>query len=313
MKLYTIKALIKNFSKNKKAYSFHVAFAKFLKDLPMSYVRAQKVKKYNSKCNYRYIKKKYNKRIKDLQARLYCEKSKRVEEKAPKTIWVMWWQGVEGMPPIVQACYRQLLKVKKDWEVVLITKENWAEYVSFPEYIINKVESGTISLTHFSDLMRVALLSEYGGAWFDATIYTTKLPVELERDKFFTLHTDRQMKDFISEGLWTGFLLYCPYKRMQFPVLLKHLYELYFLEHDELIEYFLMDLFIKLLYESVEEIKTSIDNCPIQIGYDLLLCKLNEKYSSEAFKGNFHKLSYKFDFEMETPQGEKTNYAYLLE
>ena len=54
--------------------------------------------------------------------------------------------------------------------VVVITAENYADYCSIPDYIVDKWKQGIISNTHFSDIARYCLLYENGGTWIDATI-----------------------------------------------------------------------------------------------------------------------------------------------
>ena len=44
-------------------------------------------------------------------------------------IWICWWQGEEQMPQIVQTCYRQIKKMSGNHPVVLITDENYRDFV----------------------------------------------------------------------------------------------------------------------------------------------------------------------------------------
>ena len=311
MKMNTIKNLIKRFGRDWREFSLPVAVGRVVLDCPIG--KWEKRQHFYENRVYNYLKKRYGKTLK-------CEIANHAGNgaRAKKRIWVMWWQGVEGMPPIVQACYRQLLKVKKDWEVVLITKENWAEYVSFPEYVINKVENGTISLTHFSDLIRVALLSKYGGAWFDATIYAFDLPKELERDEFFTLHAPGMFPQFLSRGEWIPFLLYCPYENMGLPEFMKKVFMEYWNEHSKLIDYLFVDYVIKMVSEEDEETKKAITKCPINHHYYDLNLAINDKYEGELFKrigenSCLQKLTYKKEFAEKCVDGEKTFYGWIKE
>ena len=85
-------------------------------------------------------------------------------------IWTFWWQGEQAMPPIVRICYQSLLRNAGTHPVHLITKENIDKYIEFPSHIMKKVRNGHITLTHFSDILRMCLLYQYGGLWMDATI-----------------------------------------------------------------------------------------------------------------------------------------------
>lgn len=102
-------------------------------------------------------------------------------------IWMFWWQGVESMPPIVRKCYDlAVAHAPQAHPVVLLTKENFTNYVQIPEYILKKVELGVITLTHFSDILRMALLYEHGGLWMDATLYSAAtIPEKIFSQVFF--------------------------------------------------------------------------------------------------------------------------------
>ena len=108
----------------------------------------------------------------------YCEKNYATGYEAEETaadlpdrdvIWCCWLQGVEQAPAVVKKCIRSFSKFEK--KIHVITAENYAEYVSLPDCIVRKWEEGIISNTHFSDLLRIALLAERGGLWIDATVF----------------------------------------------------------------------------------------------------------------------------------------------
>ncbi len=89
-------------------------------------------------------------------------------------IWVFWWQGIENMPPVVKLCFDSLRIHAGNIPIYVVTKKNFREYVSFPSFIIEKFQKGNFSITHFSDILRFALLSQYGGLWLDATIFVSE-------------------------------------------------------------------------------------------------------------------------------------------
>lgn len=85
-------------------------------------------------------------------------------------IWVCWLQGEEQMPYICQKCVESIRKHADKHPVILITFDNYREYVTIPDYILKKVGK-EISYTHFSDILRANLLADHGGMWIDADIY----------------------------------------------------------------------------------------------------------------------------------------------
>ena len=60
-----------------------------------------------------------------------------------------------------------------DRNVHILTEENYRDYVTFPPFIQQKIDSGVISKTHMSDLLRLELLIRHGGLWLDATVLCT--------------------------------------------------------------------------------------------------------------------------------------------
>ena len=103
-----------------------------------------------------------------------------------KTVWLSWLQGMDNAPMVVQKCYESVKEQFGDWNIVVITSENYKDYTDFPQYILDKVGSGIITRTHFSDLLRIELLSKNGGLWLDATVYCTgRLPEDILFTDFF--------------------------------------------------------------------------------------------------------------------------------
>ncbi|TIS89691.1 capsular polysaccharide synthesis protein [Mesorhizobium sp.] len=88
----------------------------------------------------------------------------------PKTIWILWLQGIETAPKIVKACVASWQRINPSWTIQILTRESLADFL--PE--VN--DSGSIlsmplSDATYSDIVRIELLSRYGGIWVDATCY----------------------------------------------------------------------------------------------------------------------------------------------
>lgn len=179
--------------------------------------------------------------------------------KCKDIVWIFWWQGEDEMPPLVKRCYQQILKMANEYEVHLLTKNNYAQFIEIPQYIISKVKLKQISITIFSDLLRFSLLWKYGGWWMDATIYPIHpLPHKIE---FYTIKIQQDDK-YISKGLWSSFLWYLPPKHPMAGFLMSCWHK-YWKENNKLIEYFLTDHFLKLFYDSSIEFKRKIDSLTI--------------------------------------------------
>lgn len=97
-----------------------------------------------------------------------------LEKKAnADTVWILWMQGLENAPELVLACIESVIRQLPDKKIVILDKENFKEYVSMPEDIIEKWERGIIGMAHFSDLLRLEILIQYGGYWIDSTVLCT--------------------------------------------------------------------------------------------------------------------------------------------
>lgn len=156
------------------------------------------------------------------------------------TIWIFWWQGEDSMPDIVKKCYNSVQRFCGNKKIVLITKDNIRDYTDISENIYLKLNSGVITFTHFSDILRANLLKNNGGLWMDATMYVTNSLDNIELKEL--LYRVSQSKDTfnISFGRWTGFFMGGP-SGMDIMSFMDRLYQCYWEEYDELIDYFLID------------------------------------------------------------------------
>ena len=109
---------------------------------------------------------------------------KNIDENSP--IWMMWYQGIKDAPPIVLSCIQSIILNKAKHPLIIISKYNLEKYIKLPSFIKNKFENNTFSITHFYDIVRMALLSKYGGYWIDST-YFISTPLTKVNTTFFTL------------------------------------------------------------------------------------------------------------------------------
>lgn len=300
-----IKNDLKTYSYNKKHFGKEIAKVVFNKSF-FYYLLPSKREMLEKKQNnliYEYLSKKY---------KYLVDKYNKEEIKYPKCkkkrIWVFWYQGLNNAPMLVKRCIESINKYKLDYEVILLTKNNIKDYIEIPEGILKKVENGIITITHFSDILRMGLLSIHGGIWVDATCLITGDVFKSFDNK--TLNTCKN-----SESLWTGFFMGGkPNKLFSFC------YELlidYNLEENSLIEYFLIDHVINLAYKKVDGCKELIASANI-INKDLSYFgnRLNYVYDKKEYERilkecPFHKLTYKKQFK-EYDNDKITNYGYFI-
>lgn len=180
---------------------------------------------------------------------------------ADSYIWVLWMQGVQQMPPLVKQCYNSLLKNKGQHKVVLLDSTNLYQYVEFPVYIKEKLEKGTISFTHFSDIVRANLLAKYGGLWIDSTIFVTS-PIGKIETPYFSIKQHSVYKRYVEGGnKWTAFMIGCPPKN---PILsfMSDFFNEYWKKEDGMIDYYLIDYVTTIAYHKFEYFKKTVDENP---------------------------------------------------
>jgi hypothetical protein len=88
----------------------------------------------------------------------------------PKTIYAFW---DDNSNKVIKSHIRTWeRKLSKDWEIVILNKENVYKYVD--NDFIKKYGTGTLDPTRFADFLRIDLLKNRGGVWMDASIFITE-------------------------------------------------------------------------------------------------------------------------------------------
>lgn len=237
-------------------------------------------------------------------------------------VFVMWWQGEEQMPKLIQLCVASQKKSfsSAKFDYYIIDKDNLSNYLTLPQYILDKVNDGTISITHLSDIIRVGLLKEYGGFYLDATFFISRefdLDI-LEYDLFSIkkINSKYMIRRHVAQGKWMGNFWYSKPNNVLFSFMWEaFLY--YHKNNDILIDFYLIDYLIDLAYKEIEVVKKQIDSIPLsENSIYLLQNKLNEVGDLKDIKnllseGIYFKMSYKQELVLHI-NGEKTRYSKLL-
>lgn len=258
-----------------------------------------------------YLQKKYGNLIIEETSKIENQSNLIVRE---KYIWICWWQGEDQMPLIVQRCYKSVVEHSKSYKVVLITKYNYKEFVHIPQYVLSKLETNSFSLTHFSDILRVSLLAENGGFWIDATVFVTQ-DININQRLFTIRH--QNYGHHPSQRCWTQFLIGGDVANPLFYKV-RDLFYAYWKEENSLINYFLIDYFIRLVYENNTQIRNLVDSLPYS-NPDLyyILEYFDSPFDLEMFKKvslttTFHKLKWKQPLKEYTDEGLLTYYGYII-
>lgn len=176
-------------------------------------------------------------------------------------IWVLWWQGVSLAPKVVKACIQSIQLNAGNHPVHLLSKDNLKDYVEIPSFIFEKVDSGEITLTHLSDIIRMALLAKYGGFWIDSTIYVTK-QIGGYATPFYSIKQHSMSSRYVDNGNdWTAYFI----ATCEHSLVAETIYKFflcYWQKHEELIDYYLVDYAITLCKKHIPGMAQWIDNIP---------------------------------------------------
>ncbi len=236
-------------------------------------------------------------------------------------VWTCWLGGYESMPEIVKLCCQRMAEEipAEMAKVVLITSENYGEYIDVPEYILEKYRSGIISPAHFSDVIRFCLLSRYGGMWLDSTVYVSdKIPKEYLTADYYTQKASipEQHLNEPSRAQWCGFIWSGRKGNLLFSFVRDGLFH-YWKKYDTVIDYIFFDYIIKTAHDCIPPIREMMDGqVPNNDHIWALWREINEPYDEKRYEticgGNvFHKLSYKADLRKTDGNQRMTMYGHL--
>jgi hypothetical protein len=234
----------------------------------------------------------------------------------PPYIWTCWWDGIANAPDIVKSCFCSLRENAESYNVQLITKMNFQDFCTIPDYILRKFNAGIISKTHFSDILRMALLSEHGGFWLDSTILVTG-PMPRDDTHFFTIKREYGGES-VSRQRWTGFCIGGEQNNILFDFSRRFFFE-YWKKYNELVDYFLIDYVIAIAYNRLPPVKKMIDEvCPNNPCVYATQNSMDREFDSTLFAAiakttTFNKLTWKKDCPSITPDNKITFYGYILD
>ncbi|WP_288162059.1 capsular polysaccharide synthesis protein [Dubosiella newyorkensis] len=215
-----------------------------------------------------------------------------------KKVWVCWLQGFNNAPLMVKKCILSQQKYLPNREYIIINEENYSKYVTFPDYIVDKIDRGLISKTHFSDLLRLELLNKYGGTWIDATVFITReVPSYMLNSELFVFQDLKPGADGHSTVISSWFMTAQAGNRI-ISLTLALLYE-YWRKNNKLKDYFLLHDFFQLAIEAYPDEWSKVIPFSNSTPHILLL-RLFDPFDEKTWNAikeqtPIHKLSYKFE------------------
>jgi hypothetical protein len=281
MKLKSLLGSSMDMMRNPKLFRFSLSKIHYKKKVAKNkYSSKEAIEKYDS-LNHLFYKTFHSEIKKALLA------TKEIKPCNPKNderiVFVFWGQGEENMPSLIKDCYDSI-KRHMPYRVILLTMENYKEYASLDSVIFESLSQGRISMTHFSDLLRLKLLSEYDCIWCDLTLLFIKdVPAEVFDMEYYNIKNNHGFIDRTKfpfyPNLKIGNIYFIRSKSYKKPFLfIYHFYLNYLKKYHRMYEYFTTALLLEFFYHEDEEFHHLVDdleennqNC------EVLLPLLNEK------------------------------------
>lgn len=221
-------------------------------------------------------------------------------------IWVCWWQGLDQAPELVKECIKRIKKNCTSGKVIVLTKDNYLDFVEFPKNIQNAINKDRVSINHITDLLRVNLLASHGGIWIDSTVFTfSKLNESIFESSFFSLplpYSERSSR-YVSKGRWSGFLMGCCKESRQLFQFISECMEEYFSHNDQIVTYFFLDYLLEIAYENdIHNFRESVNQLevPTHSLYDLNNLLVKNSHGRFTLITNsttpFYKLNWKSEY-----------------
>lgn len=249
------------------------------------------------------LRRKYKKTIKKLELeKQYLLNYNQQRREASDKVWICWFQGLDSAPHVVKKCIASVQENLSDREIIVLTDENYRQYITFPNYIKEKIRQGSISKTHLSDLLRLELLTQYGGTWIDGTVFcsSSDIPSYMLDSNLFLFQNLKPGLDGQALAISTWFMTA---SKPHHPLLelTKDLLYFYWQQNNTMVDYFLIHHFFQLAIEEFPEFWSKVipfnNSTP-----HILQLRLFEEYDEKIYQAivnqtPFHKLTYKFEEE----------------
>lgn len=217
-------------------------------------------------------------------------------------IWVCWFQGIENAPDIVKACYNSVKSNLTDYEVILLDDSNIDKYIELPQYIVDKYKNGNIAAANYSDLIRISLLTKWGGTWIDATTLCTSpelmkkiddVPLFVFKDLDLT-HADK--KPIVASSWFIH-----SYSNNRVISLTRDLLFQYWKDYNYAIDYFIFHICFTL---ATEKFSDEWKNVPVynNLSPHTMMFELNDTFMEQSWsrileQSDFHKLTHHLSFD----------------
>lgn len=242
-----------------------------------------------------------------------------LDSKYSNCIWVCWWQGMDQAPEIVKACVESIKRNSGNHPVIVLTEENYKQYVDIPQWIEEKKRKGIITRTNYSDLLRLSLLAKHGGMWLDATFYCiSQIPDEYFNMAIWSIKRPNYAHASVACGFFAGYSLACNQESRWMFATIRDFFLNYWKNNDTMVDYLMVDYMIvlaqkqdKRISESFEKIEPNNSKCDEL--YKIMDQPFDEERWNKIKKDTvLFKISWKYQY-MRDKEGKLTFYGKLMD
>lgn len=221
-------------------------------------------------------------------------------QKASNIIWWCWLQGEKNAPDICKKGLESIRKWMPDKQIIILTNENISHYVHFPAYIMKAFNDGNMSQAHYSDLLRIELLTNYGGIWIDSTVFLTKRPIYAEHIPLFVFQeAERGNPACVASNWFISAEAHNPIIELTRNLLFD-----YWKHHHKVFHYFFFHFFFHMATDYYKKEWNAIpffSNLPCHIMQrELFHPYTGSRWNQLEHMSDVHKLTYKYNSSMTT-------------
>lgn len=246
------------------------------------------------------------------------QKNPVIVERPPKNIFFFWYEGRETMPKICKLCYTSIQKFYPDYNLVFIDKTNLNIFIDKKDIVYQRLLEGTLSLTNFSDYLRMTLIYEVGGIWVDSTLlFLDRFPIEklvkVGRDFGSVSAVNNEQWLVFPDGFnytWNGYFV-AGSKNSCVAKTIIDVYKKHFSVHKYTLSYFFMDYCFRAMMLSGFENNLFFDQ--FKSDGSLLYASDNEFKIDDSCVDNWRKVPQKLSWKTEIPEQTIIYIQKLLE
>ena len=187
----------------------------------------------------------------------------------------MYYKGIQNCPSFIKTSIISIEKNSGKHPLYKLDKYNYDKYILLPKFLLDKLNNKIFNISHFLEILRMGILSKYGGFWIDLTFFNIVTSISFYSSLLtFKLSTcNQKLKKIIKQNNFffsskNSFLTTYSYKAL-----------LIYWKYNNFNTNYLFEYIIYFGYQSLNGFKNYIDKLPyLNFIFFSLNKSLNEDY-----------------------------------